>query len=101
MKKYIIEREIPRIGTLEREQLREAAAQSNHVLRQLGPDIQWVESFLTMDKIFCVYLAESVALIHQHAELTGFPVSKITEVNTIIDPGTAQQSPNGCRAVNQ
>ena len=57
MKKYLIEREIPKIGTLEREQLRDAAAKSNHVLRQLGPDIQWVESFVAADKLFCVYLA--------------------------------------------
>jgi hypothetical protein len=89
MKKYIIEREIPRVGTLEREQLREAAAKSNHVLRQLGPDIQWVESFLAADKMFCVYLAEDEALIHEHAKVSGFPASMVTEISKTIDPTTA------------
>ena len=89
MKKYIIEREIPKVGTLEREQLREAASKSNQVLRQLGPDIQWVESFLTADKMFCVYLAEDEALIHQHAQVSGFPASTVTEISRTIDPTTA------------
>jgi Protein of unknown function (DUF4242) len=89
MKKYIIEREIPQVGTLEREQLREAAAKSNQVLRQLGPDIQWVESFVTADKMFCVYLAENETLIHQHAQVSGFPASIVTEISRTIDPTTA------------
>jgi hypothetical protein len=89
MKKYLIEREIPKVGTLEHEQLREAAAKSNQVLRQLGSDIQWVESFLTADKMFCVYLAEDEALIHQHAKVSGFPASTVTEISRIIDPTTA------------
>jgi Protein of unknown function (DUF4242) len=89
MKKYLIEREIPKVGTLEREQLREAASKSNQVLRQLGPDIQWVESFLTTDKMFCVYLAEDEALIHQHAQISGFPASTVTEISRTIDPTTA------------
>jgi Protein of unknown function (DUF4242) len=89
MKKYMIEREIPLVGTLEREQLREAAAKSNQVLRQLGPDIQWVESFLTKDKMFCVYLAEDEALIHQHARISGFPASVVTEIGKTIDPASA------------
>ncbi len=89
MKKYLIEREIPKVGTLEREQLREAAAKSNGVLRQLGPDIQWVESFVAADKTFCVYLAEDESLIHRHAELSGFPATKILEIGKMIDPTTA------------
>jgi hypothetical protein len=89
MKKYVIEREIPRVGTLEREQLREAASKSNGVLRQLGPDIQWVESFVAADRTFCVYLAEDESLIHRHAELSGFPATKITEISKMIDPTTA------------
>jgi predicted transcriptional regulator len=89
MKKYIIEREIPQVGTLEREQLREAAAKSNKALRQLGPDIQWVESFVTTDKMFCVYLAENETLIHQHAQVSGFPASIVTEISRTIDPTTA------------
>ena len=86
MKKYIIEREIPKVGTLEGEQLREAAAKSNQVLDQLGPDIQWTESFVTADKMFCVYLAKDEAIIHQHAELSGFPATKVTEIGKVIGP---------------
>lgn len=91
MKKYMIEREIPKIGTLEREQLQKSAAKSNHVLRQLGPDIQWLESFITANKMYCMYLATDEALIHQHAELSGFPATRVTEIGTTIDPTTAEQ----------
>jgi Protein of unknown function (DUF4242) len=91
MKKFMIEREIPKVGTLEGEQLRQAAAKSNDVLRQLGPDIQWSESFVAADKMFCVYLATDEALIHRHAELSGFPASKVTEIRRAIDPTTAAQ----------
>ena len=90
MKKFMIEREIPKVGTLEGEQLRAAAAKSNQTLNQLGPDIQWAESYVTADKLFCVYLAENEALIRQHAELSGFPATKITEIGKIIDPTTAE-----------
>ena len=88
MKKYIIERDIPKVGTLEREQLRQAAAKSNQVLDQLGSDIQWSESFIAADKMFCVYLANDEAVIRKHAELSGFPATKITEIGKIIDPTT-------------
>ena len=91
MKKYIIERQIPKVGTLEREQLREAAAKSNQALHELGPDIQWLESFVAADKTFCVYLAKDETIIHRHAELSGFPATKITEISKTIDPSTAQQ----------
>jgi len=90
MKKYMIEREIPKVGSLEREQLQQAAAKSNQVLRQLGPDIQWSESFLTADKMFCVYLAKDEALIRRHADLSGFPATKITEIGQMIDPTTGR-----------
>lgn len=90
LRKFIIERDIPAVGSLEREQLRGAAAKSNDVLRQLGPDIQWQESYVAADKTFCVYLAKDEALIRQHAELSGFPASKITEVRKMIDPTTEQ-----------
>jgi Protein of unknown function (DUF4242) len=89
LRKFIIERDIPKVGTLEREQLRGAAAKSNDVLRQLGPDIQWVESYVADDKTFCVYLARDEAIIHKHAEISGFPASKVTEVKKMIDPTTA------------
>ena len=88
MKKYVIEREIPRVGTLQGEQHRQAAAKSNRVLEQLGPEIQWQESLLTADKMFCVYLAKDEAIIRMHAELSGFPAAKITEIGKTIDPTT-------------
>jgi hypothetical protein len=89
MRKYIIERDIPEVGTFEREQLRGAAAKSNEVLAQLGPDIQWVESFVAGNKTFCVYLAANEDLIRKHAEISGFPATKITEIKRMIDPTTA------------
>lgn len=88
MKRFMIERQIPKVGTLEQEQLQQASAKSNQALRQLGPDIQWVESFVAEDKTFCVYLAKDEALIHRHAELSGFPATKVTEIGKTIDPTT-------------
>jgi hypothetical protein len=88
LRKFIIERDIPKVGTFERDQLRGAAAKSNGVLRQLGPDIQWQESFVAADKTFCVYLAKDEAIIHKHAEMSGFPATKITEIRKMIDPTT-------------
>jgi Protein of unknown function (DUF4242) len=89
LRRFIIERAIPEVGTFEREQLREAAKKSNEVLQQLGPDIQWVESYVADDKTFCVYLAKDEAIIRKHAEISGFPATKITEVKKMIDPTTA------------
>ena len=91
MKKYLIEREIPNVGSFDSGQLRQAAARSNQALAQLGGDIQWLESFVAGNKTFCVYLAKDEALIHRHAELSGFPASKITEISRSIDPSTASQ----------
>jgi hypothetical protein len=92
LRRYIIERDIPKVGTFEREQLRGAAAKSNEVLRQLGADIQWVESFVAADKTFCVYLAKDEGIIRKHAEISGFPATKITEVRGMIDPTTERAS---------
>lgn len=89
MKKYLIERDVPKIGSLQEEQMRQAGAKSNAALRQIGPAIQWVESYVTGDKTFCIYLAEDEALIHEHAKLSGFPATKVTEIVRIIDPTTA------------
>jgi hypothetical protein len=89
LRKFIIERDIPKVGSFEREQLKAAAAKSNEVLARLAPDIQWVESYVAADKTFCVYLANDEAVIRKHAELSGFPASKITEVRKTIDPTTA------------
>jgi hypothetical protein len=91
LQKFIIERDIPKVGTFEREQLRGAAAKSNEVLRQLGPDIQWVESYVADNKTFCVYLARDEAIIREHAKISGFPATNITAVNKMIDP-TAETS---------
>jgi Protein of unknown function (DUF4242) len=89
LRRFIIERDIPKVGTFEREQLRAAAAKSNEVLQQLGPDIQWVESFVADNKTFCVYLAKDESVINEHARISGFPATKITEVKKLIDPTTA------------
>lgn len=88
MHRYIIERDIPEVGSLGREQLQAAAAKSNEVLNQLAPDVQWVESFVADNKTFCVYLAKDEAVIEKHAEMSGFPATKITEVRRMIDPTT-------------
>ena len=88
LRKFIIERDIPGAGTLDREQLRGAAAKSNEMLRQLGPDIQWVESYVADNKTFCVYLAKDEAIIQKHAQISGFPATKVTEVRKMIDPTT-------------
>jgi hypothetical protein len=88
LRKFIIERDIPGAGTLEREQLRGAAAKSNEVLRQLGPDIQWVDSYVAANKTYCVYLAKDEEIIKKHAEISGFPATKITEIRKMIDPTT-------------
>ena len=89
MQKFIIEREIPDVGSLERAQLKEAAARSNEVLAQLAPDLQWVESYVADNKTFCVYLAKDEALIRKHAEISGFPANRITPIKRLIDPTTA------------
>jgi hypothetical protein len=89
LRKFIIERDIPKVGTFELDQLRAAAAKSNDVLQQLSPDIQWVESYVSDDKTFCVYLAKDEAVIRRHAEISGFPATKITAVKRMIDPTTA------------
>jgi Protein of unknown function (DUF4242) len=88
MRKYLIEREIPKVGTLDGKQLHDAAAKSNQALRELGPDIQWLESFVAADKTFCVYLAKDEEIIQRHAKLSGFPATKITEIGNRIDPAT-------------
>jgi len=90
MKKYVIEREIPKIGNLTSEEVRMAAGRSNAVLAQLGADIQWQESYIAADKMFCVYLAKDEEVVKKHAELSGFPANRITRVKRIIDPTTSE-----------
>ena len=90
MPKYVIEREIPGAGKLTPDQLRGISQTSCGVLRQMGSDVQWVESFVTDDKIYCVYIAPDEATVREHAKLGGFPANRVSEVRTIIDPTTAE-----------
>ena len=92
MRKYIIERDLPAIGSAERQTLKEAAQKSNSVLKELGPDIQWVESYVAGDKTFCVYLAQNEEIIREHSRKSGFPANKITDVRRMIDPTTATEA---------
>lgn len=89
MRKFIIERDLPKIGNADRDALKQAATKSNQALAQLAPRVQWVESYVADNKTFCVYLAEDEAGIRKHAELSGFPATRITEVLRMIDPTTA------------
>lgn len=91
LRKFIIERDIPKVGSFDARQLADAAAKSNDVLCQIGAaDIQWVESYVADDKTFCVYLATNEAAVRKHSEMSGFPANKITEIRTTIDPTTAK-----------
>jgi hypothetical protein len=89
MKRYVIERDLPGVGQSNREQLRHAAVSSCGALAKLYGKVQWVHSYVAGDKTFCIYLADGEASVHEHARLSGFPASKVTEALTIIDPMTA------------
>lgn len=91
MRKFMIEREIPAVGTLEQEQLREAAAKSNSALKEIGSQIQWNHSYVAGNKTFCIYLAKDESLVHKHAELSGFPATIVTEITKMIDPTTERK----------
>ncbi|MDR0184685.1 DUF4242 domain-containing protein [Lysobacter arvi] len=88
-KKYVIERNIQGIGTQPMEALCGVALQSNNVLDELGTDIQWLHSYVTADKTYCVYMARDEALIHEHARRSGFPANAIAEVKAVLDPTLA------------
>jgi hypothetical protein len=90
MPKYVIERRIPDAGKLSAAELQAIAQKSNSVLHELGPEIQWVQSYVTDDTIYCVYNAPNAEMIREHARRGDFPVDKITEVRSIIDPTTAE-----------
>jgi len=90
MPKYIIEREIPGAGKLSAAELKGIARKSCAVLDKLGPKIQWVESYVAGDKIYCVYVAPNEQMIREHAQQGGFPANRISEIKTIIDPTTAE-----------
>jgi hypothetical protein len=89
MPKYVIERDIPGAGNLTPEQLQGISQKSCGVLRNLGPQIQWVESYVTDDKVYCIYMAPSDALVREHAKQGGFPANRVSEVRRMIDPTTA------------
>lgn len=89
MQAYLIERDIPGVGSMTSEELCGAAATSNTALSQLTPKVQWQHSYVTGDKTFCIYLAEDEAAIHEHAKLSGFPATKVTPITGRIDPTTA------------
>jgi len=90
--KFVIEREIPGAGRLSPQELQAVSQRSCAVLEELGPQVQWVESFVTEDKIYCVYIASNEAAIREHARRGGFPANRISEVRTIIDPTTAEKA---------
>ena len=90
MPRFMIERDLPSIGIATPADLKAAAIRSNEALAQLAPDIQWIESYVTTDKTFCIYIAKDEAMIYKHAELSGFPATTVTEVSKLIDPTTAE-----------
>jgi len=89
MPKYVIERAIPGAGGLSQAELKGISQKSRDVLSELGPEIQWVQSYVTGDKIYCVYIAPNAEIIRKHARLGGFPADSVEEVRSIIDPTTA------------
>ena len=91
MPKYVIERNMPGAGALSRDELAVIAVRSFRALEEIGPQIQWVESFVTADKIYSIYIARDEKLIREHAYLSGFPADSICEVKTVIDPSTARE----------
>lgn len=92
MPKYVIERDLPGAGKLSANELHAISQKSCGVLRNLGPQIQWVHSYVTQDKIYCIYIAPNEEMIREHANKGGFPANRISEVKTVIDPTTAESA---------
>lgn len=90
MPKYVIEREIPGAGNLSGPELQAISQKSCGVLNQMGPQIQWVQSYVTGDKVYCIYIAPNEEMIREHAQQGGFPADRISEIKTVIDPTTAE-----------
>ena len=90
MPKYVIEREIPGAGNLSPQELQSVSQTSCNVLRKMGPDIQWVQSYVTGDKVYCIYIAPNEEMIREHAREGGFPANSISEIKTTIDPTTSE-----------
>ena len=91
MPKYLIEREIPGASQMSPQQLQGVAAKSCSVLRNLGPQIQWVQSYVTDNKIYCVYIAPNEEMVREHAKLGGFPANRVSRIDSVIDPTTAEK----------
>ncbi|HEY2972924.1 MAG TPA: DUF4242 domain-containing protein [Pyrinomonadaceae bacterium] len=91
MPKFLIEREIPGAGSLSQQELQNISQTSCGVLQKLGPQIQWLESYVTGDKIYCVYIAPNEEMIREHARQGGFPANRVSEIKSVIDPTTAEQ----------
>ena len=91
MPKYVIEREIPGAGNMSPQELQAVSQASCGVLQQMGPKIQWVHSYVTDDKIYCVYIAPDEEMIREHAQAGGFPANRISEIKSVIDPTTAEE----------
>lgn len=91
MPKYLIEREIPGAGNLTPAELQGVAQTSCNVLKSMGPQIQWIESYVTGDKVYCVYISPNEEMIREHAQQGGFPANRISEIKSIIDPTTAEE----------
>ncbi|MGH8520609.1 MAG: DUF4242 domain-containing protein [Gammaproteobacteria bacterium] len=90
MPKYVIEREIPNAGQLSAEELQAISQKSCKVLNRMGPQIQWVQSYVSADKVYCVYIAPNEEMIRQHAQEGGFPANRVSEIKAVIDPTTAE-----------
>jgi hypothetical protein len=91
MPKYVIEREIPGAGAWSEQQLREASQLSVDALNQLGNKVQWVQSYVTGDKVYCIYISQNEELVREHARLAGIPADRISEIQSLIDPTTAER----------
>jgi cell division inhibitor SulA len=91
MPKYVIEREIPGAGNMSPQELQSVSQKSCSVLQNLGPQIQWLHSYVTGDKIYCIYIAPNEAMVREHAQQGGFPANRISEIKTVIDPTTAEE----------
>ena len=98
MPKFIIEREIPGAGNLSEAELRGISQTSCGVLGKMGPQIQWIQSYVTGDKVYCVYIAPNEEMIREHARLGGFPANRISQIKTVIDPTTAEDASAGMSA---
>ena len=92
MPKFLIEREIPGAGSLSQQELQSISQTSCSVLQKMGPQIQWLQSYVTGDKIYCVYIAPNEEMIREHASQGGFPANRVSEIKAVIDPTTAEQS---------